>query len=68
MSDHPDDPSPLARRHRVSAIWVVPLMAALLGIWLVWQNLLDEGPAVTVTWESGAGIRADETPVRYKDQ
>lgn len=68
MSEHDDLSHPLRRRHRISAIWLVPLMAALLGLWLVWQNLLDEGPAVTVTWDSGAGIRANETLVRYKDQ
>ena len=58
-----------ARRARWSlpAIWIVPLVAALLAGWLGVKTLLDRGPTITVEFKKGEGIEAGKTKLKYKD-
>lgn len=55
------------RRGRPSAVWVIPLVAALIGLALVAQALWQRGPAVTVSFGSAEGIEPGKTKVKYKN-
>jgi paraquat-inducible protein B len=46
-----------------SPVWIIPLVSALLGLWLVWRHYSDKGPEITVHFESAEGIIAGKTPV-----
>jgi paraquat-inducible protein B len=48
---------------RISPIWFIPIVAALLGAWLAWQYYASRGPAITVRFETADGIAAGKTPV-----
>ena len=50
-----------------SAIWAVPIIAAVIGGWMVFQNLLQEKPVVEVTFKNAAGIQAGTTLVKLRD-
>ena len=50
-----------------SAIWVIPIVAAVIGGWMVFQNLLQEKPVIEVTFENAAGIQAGKTLVKLRD-
>ncbi|SFF96167.1 paraquat-inducible protein B [Duganella sp. CF458] len=50
-----------------SLVWLVPLLAALIGIGLVARSYFDEGPTVVVSFRSGEGLEAGKTKVKYKD-
>lgn len=50
-----------------SAIWVIPIVAAVIGGWMVFQNLLQEKPVVEVTFKNAAGIEAGKTLVKLRD-
>ena len=50
-----------------SLVWLVPLIAALIGISLVAKSYFDEGPTVVVSFRSGEGLEAGKTKVKYKD-
>ncbi len=50
-----------------SLVWLVPLLAALIGIGLVAKSYFDEGPTVTVSFRNGEGLEAGKTKVKYKD-
>ena len=50
-----------------SAIWVIPIVAAVIGGWMVFQNLLEEKPVVEVTFKNAAGIEAGKTLVKLRD-
>ena len=50
-----------------SLVWLVPLLAALIGIGLVAKSYFDEGPTVMVSFRSGEGLEAGKTKVKYKD-
>jgi paraquat-inducible protein B len=51
------------KRRGVSVVWVVPIVAGLLGLWLVWQHYVGQGPLVEVRFETGEGVQAGKTPV-----
>ncbi len=47
----------------LSAVWIIPVVAALFGGWLVWKYYSERGPEVTVRFETAEGIIAGKTPV-----
>lgn len=55
------------RRWLPSLVWLVPLIAALIGVALVARSITERGPTVTVTFTSAEGIEAGKTKARYKD-
>ncbi len=55
------------RRYKESLIWLVPVLAALVGLSLVIHNWLQEGPQITISFQSAEGLDAGKTPVKYKN-
>ena len=62
-------PQPVVHRRRFGAslIWLVPAIAALVGLSLVIHNWLQAGPTVTISFQSAEGLDAGKTPVKYKN-
>jgi hypothetical protein len=74
MTDPQDETRPLPRpvvvRRRnwlPSLIWLIPIVAALVGIALVARILTERGPEVVLTFKTAEGLEANKTAVRYKD-
>ena len=62
--------APLARTRRsrrVSIIWIVPAVAVAIGAWLAWDTLSKEGPTIKVSFDSGEGLQAGQSQLKYKD-
>lgn len=55
------------RRGRVSLVWIIPIVAALIGLSLVAQALWQRGPTITVTFATAEGIEPGKTKVKYKN-
>src|SRR5271165_5123509 len=55
------------RSHRFSIIWLVPLVAVAIGAWLAWDTLSKEGPTIKISFESGEGLQAGQSQLKYKD-
>ncbi len=55
-----------SKRSRVPLVWVVPLIAALAGIWIAAHAVLSRGPTITVSFVDAQGIEAGKTKVLYK--
>ncbi|WP_207284304.1 intermembrane transport protein PqiB [Pseudomonas sp. FW300-N2A2] len=55
------------RRYSVSLVWIVPIVAVLVGISLVVHSILQEGPTITVTFKTGSGLTANKTEVKYRN-
>ena len=49
-----------------SAIWILPLIALIIGGWLGWKAYSETGIDIQVRFESGEGIVANKTEVVYK--
>jgi len=62
-------PQPVVQRPRVNAslIWLVPALAALVGLSLVINYWLQAGPEITISFQSAEGLDAGKTPVKYKN-
>ena len=50
-----------------SLVWLIPLLAALIGGYLAVQAILSRGPTITITFRSGEGLEAGKTRIKYKD-
>ncbi len=68
MSDAtpPKEPAAAVRRSRISLIWLIPLVAAVIAAWLGWRTVSQEGSTVTLTFRSADGLTAGQTRVRHK--
>jgi paraquat-inducible protein B len=44
------------RRFRLSYIWIVPLIAAIVGAYLFYKSEIDVGPTITITFEDGTNV------------
>jgi paraquat-inducible protein B len=55
------------RSRRVSIIWIVPLVAVAIGAWLAWDTLSKEGPTIRISFDSGEGLQAGQSQLKYKD-
>ncbi|MHC8381207.1 PqiB family protein [Pseudomonas sp. LB3P14] len=55
------------RRFSVSLVWIVPIVAVLVGISLVVHSLMQEGPTITITFKTGSGLTANKTEVKYRN-
>lgn len=74
MSEEDKGPLPLpepviARRRNwlPSLIWLIPIVAALVGVALVARILLERGPEIVLTFKTAEGLEAGKTAVKYKD-
>jgi paraquat-inducible protein B len=56
-----------ARRWSVSLVWIVPIIALLVGISLVVHHRLQAGPEITITFKTGEGLTAEKTQVKYRN-
>lgn len=65
----PEEPlSPVIRprRRRPSSVWIIPIVAALLGLWLVYDFYTSQGPVAEVRFETAEGLAAQKTEVRCR--
>lgn len=49
-----------------SAIWVLPIIALLIGGWLGWKAYSEAGVMISIQFESGDGLQAGKTELYYK--
>ncbi len=56
-----------SRRRKISGIWVVPLVAVLLGLWLAVDAYRKQGPTVTLYFSDAEGLEAEKTQVKVRN-
>jgi paraquat-inducible protein B len=57
----------VAKKHtRISVVWVIPIVAALVGVWVAVTRIRSEGPKITITMHSAEGLEAGKTKIHYK--
>src|SRR2546428_12211875 len=55
------------QRMRVSVVWIIPILAALVALGIVIHRVWSEGPTITILFDAAQGIEAGKTFVKYKD-
>lgn len=59
----------LAQRWQWSswAIWLVPILAALVAAGIIAQTLMERGGMISIQFKSAEGLEAGKTKIKYKD-
>jgi paraquat-inducible protein B len=54
------------RRRLFNLAWIIPILAAAVAGWLIWQRMYEHGPEVALSFKDGGGLRVGVTPVKYR--
>src|SRR5262245_35434971 len=52
---------------RISMVWIIPILAAVIAVGIAVERILTEGPTITIMFKVADGIEAGKTDVKYKD-
>lgn len=55
------------RRWAPQLVWIIPIIAAMIGGWLAIKAGLEQGPTITISFLSGEGLEPGKTRIKYKD-
>jgi paraquat-inducible protein B len=50
-----------------SIIWVVPIIALLIGGGMLYKAMKEKGPVITITFPDAEGLEAGKTAIKFKD-
>ncbi len=64
--DAPDAPEAQVRRRRFSLIWLVPIAAAAIAVYLGWRTASTHGPVISISFHTADGLVSGQTSVKYK--
>ena len=67
MSDVPAALPVSKRRWAISIVWLIPLVAVLVGGWVAVHYLMARGPTISIEFANADGLEAGKTKVRYKE-
>jgi len=61
-------PKIVRRRRRSQAwVWLIPFVAALIGLSIIWNQVSNRGPTIIISFKSAAGLEEGKTQIRYRD-
>ena len=64
----PEAPRAIVRtRSMPSIVWLIPAVAAFVGLYLAFWAWSEQGPSITIVFDSADGIVAGTTVIKYKD-
>jgi paraquat-inducible protein B len=55
------------RKRLISMVWLVPIIAAIIGSWLAITTLSQMGPTITIYFADAEGLVAGKTRIMYKN-
>lgn len=57
----------VSRKRGINPIWFVPVVALVLGIWMVVYTLQKQGPEITIVFSTADGIVAGKTKIKLRN-
>ena len=51
----------------LSVVWLVPLVAMIIALWLAYQAWKDSGPVIEIVLDKAEGIAVGKTLIKYRD-
>lgn len=54
-------------KHSLQLVWIIPIVAAIIGGWLAVKAIMAQGPTITMVFQSADGLEAGKTQIRFKD-
>jgi paraquat-inducible protein B len=69
LPEEGDIPRAIARKpgpRTLQLVWIIPIVAALIGAGIALRAVLERGPTVSIQFRSAEGIEAGKTKIKYK--
>ncbi|MGZ6241077.1 MAG: PqiB family protein [Candidatus Binataceae bacterium] len=73
MADPQTPPGPMPesravpkKQTRLSLVWTIPIIAALVGVWVAVARIRSEGPKISIVFQSAEGLEAGKTKINYR--
>ncbi len=62
-------PEPVVQpaQRKISLVWLIPIIAAAVGGWLIYRSITEMGPEVTISFETALELTAGKTKIKYKE-
>ena len=57
----------VGEKPRFSMVWVVPIVAVIIGAWLVYKAITEEGPTITITFQTAEGLTAGKSKIKFRN-
>jgi paraquat-inducible protein B len=67
LSDIPEAVAQPKKGHRIQLVWLIPIVAAIIGGTLAVRTYLAKGPTITIAFKTGEGLEAGKTKIKYRD-
>ena len=62
-----DFPDVVVKKQKgIPLIWLIPIVAAIIGVSLAYKTISEKGPTITITFKSGDGLEEGKTKIKYK--
>lgn len=67
MTEETEAPLPMTRSaQRWNIVWAVPILAILIGGWMLYKNVSSKGPEISIRFETAEGIIEGKTEIRCR--
>lgn len=66
----PSTQAPLIVRKRKGnfwLVWLIPLVASVIGLSIVWHDWSNRGPTISIRLDSASGLEAGKTQIKFRD-
>lgn len=64
MSDENKTTAQIKQQRQISAVWIIPILALVMGAWMLFQYISSTGPQITLQLPTADGIEAGKTEIR----
>lgn len=51
----------------LTSIWIVPIIAMVIALWLAFQYFSELGPSIEITFQNNEGLKANQSQIKYRD-
>lgn len=66
MTENNNGMAEIGKIKRWSPVWIIPLVTALIGAWILFYHFSHQGPEVTLITTSADGIEAGKTTIKSR--
>lgn len=68
MTENTQTPTAIIKHTQpISSIWLIPIIALLIGAWMVYDHINSQGILITIEYDTAAGIEKGKTHIKTKN-
>jgi paraquat-inducible protein B len=62
-----DAQATVSHKRRISTVWVVPIVALVMGIWMLIYTIQSQGPEIKIVFSTAEGIEEGKTKIKFRN-